>query len=73
MCNFDVQGGPATFGPNLDVNRMMYQGRLTFAEPDHACSPLDNSQHVKGTVVAVRRGACMFLDKVKFIESKLFF
>lgn len=59
-----VQAGLASFGYDLEKHDAFFGGRVQVTTPADACSELLNSVDVKGAVVAVRRGGCMFVDKV---------
>eukprot|EP00884_Botryococcus_braunii_P011977 jgi/Botrbrau1/20780/Bobra.0156s0011.2 len=42
----------------------LVRGPVTVASPVTACSQLDNPEHVRGSLVIVQRGGCMFIEKV---------
>jgi len=55
----------ASFGAPLST---LYGRRfaLAVASPNDACSPLNNSTPVNGTIVLIQRGACFMSTKVKW-------
>jgi len=58
---------PATFGPPLNLEG--FEGQLALANPLNACLPLTNPSEVKGKIVLVERGVCMFGEKARNIMS----
>lgn len=63
-----VEGGPASFGPNLDDIYRIYDGDLVLSSDLDGCSPVPENQYL-GRVVLVRRGGCMFIEKVRYAEA----
>lgn len=43
---------------------LQIEGQLAIADPLRGCQPLSNSGEVKGKLVMIERGDCMFVDKV---------
>jgi hypothetical protein len=58
----------AKFGPMLTASDPPIVGKLVMASPEDGCmppnTPLENSRVVAGNIVVIRRGRCMFPDKV---------
>ena len=44
------------------------EGELVVAQPYKACKPLTNAAAVKGKLVLLERGDCMFIDKARVIQ-----
>jgi hypothetical protein len=40
----------------LDFSRQLKSVQLVYASPDNACSPLTNTEEIKGSVVLIERG-----------------
>eukprot|EP01114_Cavostelium_apophysatum_P015611 TRINITY_DN4287_c0_g1_i1.p2 TRINITY_DN4287_c0_g1~~TRINITY_DN4287_c0_g1_i1.p2 ORF type:complete len:300 (+),score=105.24 TRINITY_DN4287_c0_g1_i1:1592-2491(+) len=58
-------GTPALLGPKLNITGI--EGELAIAQPLFACSPIEND--VRGKIVLVQRGECMFLDKILNVQN----
>jgi mannosidase alpha-like ER degradation enhancer 3 len=59
--------GPAAFGPNLDNEFRVHEGRLMIASPFDGCK---TSKHFnKRQIVLVQRGGCMFIEKVRVFQK----
>ena len=57
------QAGPGLFGLNLDDSPTTYHGSVVLAAPETLCvSPTPHAY--RGRFVFVRRGGCMFVNKV---------
>jgi len=54
---------PALFGPVL-TKEFSVAGTLAYAVPQSGCQPLSNKITNQATILVVRRGDCIFLDKV---------
>lgn len=71
------RAGPAQFGYDLRT-RPSIKGKVVIGEPYKMCSgDIVNRQELKGKIVLVERGNCMFIDKVNrlwriWYESSLF-
>lgn len=63
-----MEGGPASFGPNLDGMYRIYDGELVVSLDLDGCSPVPQNEY-SGRVVLVRRGGCMFIEKVRYAEA----
>merc|ERR1712176_1033990 len=46
-------------------------GLMARAEPLMGCSPLTNCHEINGRIAILRRGGCMFAEKVKHAEACL--
>lgn len=62
-------GGQASFGLDLDEHHEVYGGMVAIAVPLDGCSPLTNAEAVARRVVIVKRGKCMFVDKVRIAQE----
>ena len=60
--------GPAQFGLQLKDD-VTVEGSLVIASPYRACDTLDNAEEVRGKIVLVERGDCMFIDKARVIQK----
>ena len=63
--------GPAQFGVQLRSNYGVF-GRLLLANPVDGCSPFKlpgNLSHIYDRILVVKRGNCMFIEKVRFAEK----
>ena len=58
---------PAKFGPVLSSADTFYKQRLVRAQPFDGCSSLLNAD-LSGTIVLIKRGSCVFRDKVAFAQ-----
>eukprot|EP00729_Bicosta_minor_P000514 gene514-15035_t len=64
------EAGPAAFGPNLDNEYHIYEGRLVASTPLHGCVYTEEGkQFNSGDIVLVQRGTCMFVEKVRLAEE----
>lgn len=43
-------------------------GELVVAEPYRACGDLKNKNHVRGKLVLLERGDCMFVEKTRNVQ-----
>lgn len=57
--------GPAQFGTDLRGNNKV-TGKVVIANPLSACTELNDVDKLKGRIVLVIRGTCMFIEKVSF-------
>lgn len=62
-----IPAGGAVFGPNLDLQRMVFGGVAELVQPTHACIPINNN--IQGKVAVVMRGNCIFVDKVRIAQN----
>jgi hypothetical protein len=63
--------GPAQFGYQLRSNYGIF-GRLILANPIDGCSPFklpQDLEHIYDRILVVKRGNCMFIDKVRLAEK----
>lgn len=63
------KAGPAQFGPQLTEDGL--RGPVAQAEPLEACTVLEGAaaERVRGRIVLVRRGGCMFIEKARFLQA----
>uniref|UniRef100_A0A914HBZ6 alpha-1,2-Mannosidase n=1 Tax=Globodera rostochiensis TaxID=31243 RepID=A0A914HBZ6_GLORO len=59
---------PAHFGAEFGRD-IQFTGELALADPLRACSALQNPREMRGRVAVVRRGACMFEEKARNVQS----
>ncbi|XP_031780380.1 ER degradation-enhancing alpha-mannosidase-like protein 3 [Nasonia vitripennis] len=59
--------GPAHFGADLKNEKIT--GKVILANPSLACQDLNNANSLKGMIVIVDRGSCMFVDKARRIQK----
>ena len=57
-----LMAGPAHFGVSL--KNEFITGKVVLANPSLGCDDITNTDEVKGSIVIVDRGNCMFIDKV---------
>ncbi|KAB7496940.1 ER degradation-enhancing alpha-mannosidase-like protein 3 [Armadillidium nasatum] len=60
--------GPAQFGKDLSKD-IVVTGTVVKASPIKACGKLENGEEVKGKIVILERGECMFIEKARNIEA----
>ena len=76
-----LQAGPAQFGPNLGSTAAggssssddipAITGQIVMANDIKACSTSQqNGESMKGKLVLVERGDCMFIEKARVIQSR---
>nr|CAD7261104.1 unnamed protein product [Timema shepardi] len=63
-----ISAGPAHFGRELKGDKKVV-GRVGVADPLRVCSELVHPERIKGRVVIMERGDCMFIDKARRIEE----
>ncbi|XP_055897620.1 ER degradation-enhancing alpha-mannosidase-like protein 3 isoform X3 [Biomphalaria glabrata] len=63
------RAGPAQFGYDLTKSPPV-QGYLALAKPLKGCSDLENGDDIKGKIIIVERGDCMFVDKARNLQKK---
>jgi len=51
------------------VFSVQVEAGVTVAEPMRACEPLINAAELIGKIVVVERGDCMFVEKVRCIQT----
>jgi len=66
---FQFQGGPAAFGPDVNKAQLSFAGKVTVAQPVLGCSALLNAPLIKDSVCFVQRGGCMFIEKTRNCEK----
>ncbi len=62
--NTVFNAGPAQFGHDLKAGEGVY-GVAVVAPSIKGCQPLEPSADVRGKIVLLERGDCMFIDKVQ--------
>ena len=57
--------------PGIVINVTIFQvrGSVVLADPYDGCTQFNNANDVSGKIVVVRRGACLFIDKARIIQS----
>ena len=64
-----LQAGPAQFGPTLHHNNHI-SGQIVMANDIKACiNSQQNGESMKGKIVFLERGDCMFVEKARVIQS----
>lgn len=63
-----IRAGPSHFGPELK-NDQTVKAPVIFAQPFRVCSELTNGEKVKGRIVIMERGDCMFVEKARKIQK----
>lgn len=63
-----LPAGPAQFGLQLK-DGIIVDGKLAIAKPYKACGTLENAAEVKGKIVLLERGDCLFVDKARVIQE----
>lgn len=63
-----VRAGPSRFGPALQ-NDERVTSPVIFAQPFRVCSELTNYEKIKGRIVVMERGDCMFVEKARKIQK----
>jgi hypothetical protein len=64
-----VYAGPAQFGLDLhDANNFIF-GKLVVSDPFDACARIQNDLALHNKIVLVKRGTCMFTEKVRNTEK----
>mmetsp|Transcript_28463 Transcript_28463/g.74790 ORF Transcript_28463/g.74790 Transcript_28463/m.74790 type:complete len:793 (+) Transcript_28463:124-2502(+) len=58
----------ASFGYDLDEHHEVFGGHIAVAQPLDGCKPLTNGDDLAGNVVVVKRGGCMFIEKVRHAQ-----
>jgi len=66
---FTVKAGPAAFGPDLDEDFLLTEAHVVHTEPQHGCTKLENAHAVRGKIVLMQRGSCMFVEKVRLVQQ----
>lgn len=67
--HLEAEGGPALFGPSLDELDTTFYGSLVRVEPETGCIPVAADAY-RGKIAVVRRGGCMFVEKVARSASR---
>ncbi|XP_033219638.1 ER degradation-enhancing alpha-mannosidase-like protein 3 isoform X2 [Belonocnema kinseyi] len=60
--------GPAHFSPELRGSNKI-SGKVIFANPLSGCSDFINEEKLRGKIVIVNRGSCMFIEKARKIQK----
>lgn len=63
----DLQAGPSTLGPKLDLAGL--SGEVVLAEPVNACAALTNAAAASGKIVLLDAGTCQGPAKVKNAQN----
>ncbi|KAK7576581.1 hypothetical protein V9T40_012867 [Parthenolecanium corni] len=63
-----LSAGPANFGKILRSNEKV-SAVVSVATPLRACEPLRNPDELRGRIVIVERGECMFVEKARKLEK----
>ncbi|XP_071551477.1 ER degradation-enhancing alpha-mannosidase-like protein 3 [Panulirus ornatus] len=63
-----IQAGPAQFGLDLKGD-VQVNGPVMKATPLRACEQLDNEDEIRGKIVIIERGDCMFIEKARRLEA----
>ncbi|XP_068226666.1 ER degradation-enhancing alpha-mannosidase-like protein 3 isoform X3 [Palaemon carinicauda] len=63
-----IQAGPAQFGLDLKGD-ITVRGKVVKAHPLRACGELDNEEEIRGKIVIMERGDCMFIEKARKLKS----
>ncbi|XP_043472173.1 ER degradation-enhancing alpha-mannosidase-like protein 3 isoform X2 [Leptopilina heterotoma] len=61
--------GPAQFGTDLRGNNNKVTGKVVIAQPFSACAELNDVDKLKGRIVLVVRGTCMFIEKARRLQK----
>ncbi|XP_065067856.1 ER degradation-enhancing alpha-mannosidase-like protein 3 [Rhopilema esculentum] len=60
--------GAAQFGLDISIHPGV-TGEVEEATPFNACSEIENKDDFEGRIVIAQRGGCMFIDKVRRVQS----
>merc|ERR1719380_216725 len=64
--SLETTAAPALFGPDVKTNRLRVSGPPLVVWPAAACTPLSGAAaQLSGKIAVVKRGSCMFVEKVK--------
>lgn len=63
-----IRAGPSHFGPELRSDDNI-KASVIFAQPFRVCSELSNAEKMKGKIVIMERGDCMFVEKARKIQK----
>lgn len=63
-----IQAGPAQFGLDLKGD-VQVTGPVVKARHLRACDQLENEKEVRGKIVIMERGDCMFIEKARRLEA----
>ncbi|KAL3218637.1 hypothetical protein MRX96_031448 [Rhipicephalus microplus] len=64
-----LQAGPAQFGKDLGKPANEVRAPLVLLDPLRGCGELRNSHDIKGKIVIMERGECMFVEKARKIQA----
>ncbi|XP_037559321.1 ER degradation-enhancing alpha-mannosidase-like protein 3 [Dermacentor silvarum] len=64
-----LQAGPAQFGKDLGKPANEVRAPLVLLDPLRGCGELHNSHELKGKIVIMERGECMFVEKARKIQA----
>lgn len=64
-----LKAGPAQFGYDLKT-RPAVSGKVVIGKPYKMCSSnIENAAEMKGKIVIIERGSCMFVDKARHLQK----
>ncbi|XP_013410310.1 ER degradation-enhancing alpha-mannosidase-like protein 3 isoform X4 [Lingula anatina] len=63
-----LSAGPAQFGKKL-TNLPGLRAQVAVADPFKACTSPTNAAQLKGKIVIMERGDCMFIDKARLLQA----
>lgn len=63
-----IRAGPSHFGPEMKNNEHI-KSSVIFAQPFRVCNELTNAEKIKGKIVIMERGDCMFVEKARKIQK----
>ncbi|XP_071948270.1 ER degradation-enhancing alpha-mannosidase-like protein 3 [Antedon mediterranea] len=66
--NMVLTANPAQFGLDLSTDPGVVSG-VVIADPPNGCSALNNRWEVKGQIVVITRGDCMFIEKARTAQK----
>lgn len=64
-----LQAGPAQFGKDLGKAANEVRAPLTLLDPIRGCGELRNGHELRGKIVIMERGECMFVEKARKIQA----
>lgn len=64
-----LRASPSDFGPELHGDEQQISAQVVFAQPFRVCSDLENTDKMKGRIVIMERGDCMFVEKARKIQK----
>ncbi|KAH9360591.1 hypothetical protein HPB48_008651 [Haemaphysalis longicornis] len=64
-----LQAGPAQFGKDLGKAANEVRAPLALLDPIRGCGELRNGHELRGKIVIMERGECMFVEKARKIQA----